>query len=154
MAIKVCLKTFTGATIYVPAQVRTNIDEKFVKFFYDLRKVSYLSAILYDRFNAIFFIFSPTYNFIYSAPGLPDICPTFFKLSIVVDIFGFTYSFFEYLIVNTQSIFKFNICYWVLTSILKISVKLIPIFDGFNDSMSDPSIILMTVFIEFNEFPW
>ena len=86
-----------------------HIDEEFAKFFYDLRKVSYLFAILYDRFDAIFLIYSPTYNFIYGAPGLPDICPTFFKLPIVVDIFSFTYSLFEYLVVNTQSIFKFSI---------------------------------------------
>ena len=48
---------------------------------------------------SFFFFFSPAYNFIDGAPGLPDICPTFFKLPIVVDIFSFMYSLFEYLVV-------------------------------------------------------
>ena len=56
-----------------------------------------------------FFHFSPTYSFIDGAPGPPDICPSFFKLSIVVDIFSIIYSRFEYLVVNSQSMFKFNI---------------------------------------------
>ena len=34
---------------------------------------------------------------------------TFFKLSIVVDILSFAYSFFEYLVVYTQFIYMFRV---------------------------------------------